>query len=198
MRYAQMFIITYKIISIMKSFFAIIFLAIGLQFTASAQFKKASLQASGLTCAMCSRATMESLKTLPFVEKIETDLNNTTFLLSFKDGAAVNIDQIRAKVEDAGFSVAKLVLTASFDKVAVEKDAHIQYAGATFHFINAKQQVLSGEQQLTVIDKNFVSAKQFKKFSTQTSMPCYQTGMMAGCCSNDAATKPVRIYHVTI
>jgi len=141
---------------------------------------------------------MEALKTLPFVDKIDTDLNNTTFLLSFKPGAAVNIDQIKAKVEDAGFSVAKLVLTASFDKVAVEKDAHIQYAGATFHFVNAKQQVLSGDQQLTVIDKDFVSAKQFKQFSTQTTMPCYQTGKMAACCKTGGQTAPARIYHVII
>jgi copper chaperone CopZ len=182
----------------MKSFFAIILLAIGLHFTASAQIKKASLQASGLTCAMCSRATLEALKTLPFVDNIDTDLNNTTFLLSFKPGAAVNIDEIKAKVEDAGFSVGKLVLTASFDKVEVEKDAHIQYAGAIFHFINAKQQVLSGDQQLTVIDKDYVSAKQFKKFSTQTTMPCYQTGTMKGCCKIEGTTAPARIYHVTI
>jgi copper chaperone CopZ len=182
----------------MKSFFAIILLATGLHFAASAQIKTASLQASGLTCAMCSRATLEALKTLPFVDKIDTDLNNTTFLLSFKPGAAVNIDEIKAKVEDAGFSVGKLVLTASFDKVEVEKDAHVQYAGATFHFINAKQQILSGDHQLTVIDKDFVSAKQFKKFSTQTTMPCYQTGTMAGCCKIGGQTAPARIYHVTI
>lgn len=147
---------------------------------------------------MCSKATLESLKTLSFVDKIDTDLNATTFLLSFKPGATVNIDEIKAKVEDAGFSVAKLVLTASFDKVAVEKDAHIQYAGSTFHFINAKQQVLSGDQQLTVIDKDFVSAKQFKKYSTQTTMPCYQSGVMAGCCKIEGQTAPARIYHVTI
>lgn len=182
----------------MKSFLAIIALLLSVHFTSFGQIKKASLQAAGLTCAMCSRATLESLKTLPFVDNIETDLNNTTFLLSFKPGSPVNIDAIRAKVEDAGFSVAKLVLTASFDKVAVEKDVHIRYAGATFHFVNAKQQVLSGDQQLTVIDKDFVSAKQFKKFSTQTTMPCYQTGFMAGCCKMEGQATPERIYHVSI
>jgi len=182
----------------MKSFFAIIALLLSVHFTSFAQIKKASLQAAGLTCAMCSRATLESLKTLPFVENIDTDLDNTTFVLSFKPGATVNIDQIKAKVEDAGFSIAKLVLTASFDKVSVEKDVHIRYAGSTFHFINAKQQVLTGDQQLTVIDKDFVSAKQFKKFSTQTSMPCYQTGVMASCCKMEGHASPERIYHVSI
>lgn len=182
----------------MKSLFAIIFLAIGLHISSYAQIKKASLQAAGLTCAMCSRATLEALKTLPFVDKIDTDLNNTTFLLSFKPDAQVNIDEIKARVEDAGFSVAKLVLTASFDKIAVEKDAHVKYAGATFHFVNAKQQVLSGDQQITVIDKDFVSARQFKKFATQTTMSCYQTGVMASCCKMEGHAAPERIYHVTI
>jgi copper chaperone CopZ len=181
----------------MKSFIIIILLAAGLHFSASAQIKKATLQAAGLTCAMCSRATMESLKTLSFVDKIDTDLNSTSFVLTFKSDVPVSIDEIKAKVEDAGFSVAKLVLTANFDKVAVEKDAHIDFAGSTFHFLNAKQQVLSGDQDITVVDKNFVSAKQFKQYSTQTTMPCYQTGIMAGCCKPEGK-KAERIYHVTI
>jgi copper chaperone CopZ len=170
----------------MKKLSVIILLAISLN--ASAQIKKASLQAAGLTCAMCSKATLESLKTLPFVDKIDTDLNSTTFLLYFKPGVPVDIDQIKQKVDEAGFSVAKLVLTASFNHVAVQNDAHIDYHGSTFHFINAKDQVLSGDKDITVIDKEFVSAKQFKKFSTQTTMPCYHTGVMGS----------QRIYHVTI
>ena len=170
----------------MKKLSVIILLAISL--SASAQIKKASLQAAGLTCAMCSKATLESLKTLPFVDKIDTDLNSTTFLLYFKPGVPVDIDQIKQKVDEAGFSVAKLVLTASFKNVAVQNDAHIDYHGSTFHFINAKDQVLSGDKDITVIDKEFVSAKQFKKFSTQTTMPCYHTGVMGS----------QRIYHVTI
>jgi copper chaperone CopZ len=182
----------------MKKLSIIILLAIGLHFNTSAQIKSASLQAAGLTCAMCSKATLEALKTLPFVDKIDTDLNSTTFLLSFKPGVPVNIDQIKQKVDEAGFSIAKLVLTANFDKVAVENDTHVNYSGSTFHFISAKHQILSGDRNITVIDKDFVSAKQFKKFSTQTTMPCYQTGVMASCCKMEGKTAPQRIYHVTI
>jgi copper chaperone CopZ len=182
----------------MKKLVVIILLATGLHLSAFSQIKKASLQAAGLTCAMCSRATLEALKTLPFVDKIDTDLNSTTFLLSFKPGVPVDIDQIKQKVDDAGFSVAKLVLTANFDQVTVQRDTHINYAGSTFHFINAKNQVLSGDRDITVIDKDFVSAKQFKKFSTETTMPCYQTGVMANCCKMEAKATSHRIYHVTI
>lgn len=169
---------------------------LGAQFTASAQYKKASLQAAGLTCAMCSNATFKALKTLPFVDKIDTDLNNTTFILHFKPNAAVNLDQIRDKVENAGFSVAKLTVTANFDKVKVENDTHIPFAGQTLHFLNITPQVLQGEKDITIVDKNFVSAKTFKKYSAQTKMACYATGTMADCCKGAAAGK--RVYHVTI
>lgn len=177
---------------------SIILLALGLTFGAHAQFKKASVHATGLTCAMCSKATYEALESLPFVDKIDTDLDNTTFVLIFKTGVPVSIDAIKAKVEDAGFSVGKLVMTAGFDGVAVQNDTHVAFAGSTLHFMDIKSQVLTGDKDITVIDKDFVSAKQFKKFSTETSMPCYKTGMMGDCCKTGAGTATGRIYHVTI
>lgn len=180
----------------MKTFFLFITL-ITISFGASAQYKKAVLQASGLTCAMCSKATFKSLETLPFVDKIETDLNNTTFILFFKPNIPVNIDAIGKKVEDAGFFVAKLTMTADFDKVKVGNDAHIAFGGQTLHFVNVKDQVLQGEKNITVIDKAFVSAKQYKQYSTQVKMPCYKTGTMADCCK-PAGTASTRVYHVTI
>jgi copper chaperone CopZ len=176
---------------------SIIILALGLSFGASAQYKKASLQATGLTCAMCSRATLEALQTLPFIDKIDTDLNATTFLLTFKKDVPVNIDAIKGKVEDAGFSVGKLVMTASFHDVKVQNDTHVAFGGSTLHFMDIKNQVLNGDKDITVIDKNFVSSKQFKKFTTETTMPCYKTGVMADCCKPGAAVSQ-RVYHVTI
>jgi copper chaperone CopZ len=182
----------------MKKAIAIILLAIGLHTAASAQIRKVTLQAAGLTCAMCSNATLKSLETLPFVDKIETDLNTTTFILLVKPGANVSMDQIRDKVEEAGFSIGKLSFTAGFDHVAVGKDTHITYNGNQYHFMNVKQQELNGEYDITVIDKTFVSARQFKKFSTQTTMPCYQTGVMSSCCEIPGKNNATRIYHVTI
>ncbi|MBO9730821.1 MAG: heavy-metal-associated domain-containing protein [Chitinophaga sp.] len=177
---------------------AVILLALGLSFGANAQFKKAAVHATGLTCAMCSKATYESLQSLPFVDKIDTDLDNTTFILTFKTGVPVNIDAIKAKVEDAGFSVGKLVMTANFDALSVQNDTHVSFAGSTLHFMDVKNQVLSGDKDITVIDKDFVSAKQFKKFSAETSMPCYKTGMMSSCCKTNTGNASGRIYHVTI
>jgi len=184
----------------MKHIFIFFTCLLSLQFTATqAQVKKAALQASGLTCAMCSNATLKSLQTLPFVDKIETDLNTTTFNIYFKKDAAVNVDALKEKVEDAGFSVAKLVLTADFHQTSIKKDAHIDYNGLVLHFVGVKDQVLNGEQQITVVDKNFVPNKTYKKYAAMTDMTCIQTGHMGTCC-NTAATSIAgsRVYHVTI
>ncbi|WP_126245417.1 heavy-metal-associated domain-containing protein [Chitinophaga rhizosphaerae] len=169
----------------------------GITFSASAQqYKKASLQAAGLTCAMCSNATQKALKTLTFVDRIDTDLNTTTFILHFKPGVNVNIDQIRQKVEGAGFSVGKLVMTADFNGMKVENDTHVPFGGQTLHFVNVKPQTLSGEKDVTVIDRDFLPAKSFRKYAAFTKMKCINTGVMESCCGNDR--KGTRVYHVTI
>lgn len=171
----------------------------GVQITAQAQsYKKAAVQVSGLTCAMCSNATLNALKTLPFVDKIDTDLNNATFTLSFKPGSTVNIDEIKNKVENAGFFVNKLIVTANFTKVKITNDAHVNFAGQTLHFMNVQPQVLDGDKDITVIDKNFIPEKSFRTYSAKTTMPCYKTGVMADCCKPANGTAATRVYHVTI
>jgi len=80
----------------------------------NAQISKAELTATGLTCSMCSKATYKQLMSIAEVEKVEPDLNNTAFIIYFKNGSAANISDIKAKVEDAGFSVGELVVTFNF------------------------------------------------------------------------------------
>ena len=96
--------------------FALLFVC---SFTADAQYKSSTLQALGLTCAMCSNAITKSLKTIPFVEEVKPDLEKVTYELKFKEGADVNFDLIRKKVEDAGFTVGSLIVTAEFNNTKV-------------------------------------------------------------------------------
>ncbi|PZR27338.1 MAG: hypothetical protein DI535_10960 [Citrobacter freundii] len=165
---------------------------------ASAQFTKATLQATGLTCAMCSNAVNKALLAVPFVESVKSDIKNSAFNIVFKENQKVDIDAIREAVEDAGFSVGGLKITGNFDHVAIGNDKHVEIAGETFHFLDVKSSSLEGEQTLTVVDKNFVPAKQFRKFSTSTKMACIQTGKAASCCVKDGVKEDSRIYHVTI
>jgi copper chaperone CopZ len=141
----------------------------------NAQFKSANLQALGLTCAMCSNAITKSLKTIPFVEAVDVDLKNTSYNLKFKEGAAVDFDMIRKKVESAGFTVGSLKIIAEFKDVTVKNDALFVIGGQVFHFVGSKQQVLNGEQSFQIINKYFVSLKDAKKFQALSKSEVLKT-----------------------
>lgn len=166
--------------------------------TTRAQFKSATLQAAGLTCAMCTKAINKALEQVPFVQDVKVDIKSSSFLVNFKEGAAVDFDVVKKAVEDAGFSVAKLKVTGVFDKVDVQNDAHVQIDGKTFHFLNINKQTLQGEKSITLVDKDFVSAKEYKKYSAATSMSCIKTGKAQTCCTKEGIAADTRIYHVTI
>jgi copper chaperone CopZ len=179
-----------------KIFFLLIAVSLGM--SSMAQFKSASLQAAGLTCAMCTKAINKSLDQLPFVKEVKPDIRNSAFDITFKEGVHVDFDALKRAVEDAGFSVAKLKVTGSFNNVKVENDAHVEVAGKTFHFLNVSNQVLNGQKSITLVDKDFVSSKEFKKYSAATQMTCVQTGKAGSCCIKDGVKENTRIYHVTI
>lgn len=180
----------------MKKIFIIA--AILFSVTVQAQVTKVSLQASGLTCSMCSNSINKSLKSLDYVEKVMANIKSSTFDITFKPGAAVNFDQLKKKVEDAGFFVANLTATVQFSNLVVEKDGHYTVAGMNIHFLNAKGQVLNGEQAIQVVDKGYVSAKAFKKNQLYTQMECYKTGVAGHCCKKPGLEEGSRIFHVTI
>jgi copper chaperone CopZ len=163
-----------------------------------AQFSKADLQATGLTCAMCSNAINKALLKVSFVESVKSDIKNSSFAIFFKKDAQVNIDALKDAVEDAGFSVGSLKLTGNFSEVKIASDEHVKIGNDNFHFLNVKSQVLNGEQSITIVDKNFVTEKKFKKYSSATKMSCMQTGKAASCCVKDGIPAGTRIYHVTI
>jgi len=181
----------------MKKLLLILMVA-GITVQAQAQFTKASLQATGLTCAMCSNAINKALQAVPFVESVKSDIKNSAFSIVFKAGEQVEIDALKMAVEDAGFSVGSLAVTGQFSETKIEKDQHIKIGNENFHFLNGGSQVLKGEQTIHVVDKNFVSEKLFKKYSATTKMSCMQTGKSAGCCEKDGIPAGERIYHVTI
>ena len=166
--------------------------------SANAQFKQANLQASGLTCSMCSKAIFKALSAVPFVEKVDSDIKNSSYIISFKNASSVDFDALKNAVTSAGFSVAKFTVTANFDNVNVQNDAHILVQGKTLHFLNVTNQTLKGSKTFTVVDKNFASAKEYKKYGQFTTMKCYQTGIMESCCAKKDGSVGTRVYHVTI
>lgn len=181
----------------MKKLLLLLIIALSV-FSSQAQFTKASLQATGLTCAMCSNAINKALQKVSFVESVRSDIKNSAFSIVFKAGESLAIDAIKDAVEDAGFSIGSLQLTGMIGETTIEKDQHIRIGNENFHFLNATGQVLNGEQTITVVDKNFVTEKQFKKQSAATKMSCVKTGKAASCCLKEGIEADERVYHVTI
>lgn len=115
-----------------------------------AQMSKIELQATGLTCSMCSNAIYKQLETIPGVEKIDTDLNTNTFTVALKQGNTLTPRVFKEKVEKAGFFVGSFIATAD---ISTQNN---------YIIINGK----SKSQKATrfkVLDKGYLTDKEYKK-----------------------------------
>lgn len=139
-------------------------LALMLSIPSFAQIKSAELTASGLTCSMCSKAIYKSLVKIPVIQDIKVDIKKSSYLITFVDKAEVSLDVIKKAVEDAGFSVASLKVTANFDKVEVGQNAQVNLQGNYYRFINVSKQTLQGVKTFEVVDKNYLPAKEYRKY----------------------------------
>ncbi len=145
----------------MKTIF--FFIALFLSVAANAQVKKVSLQASGLTCSMCNNAINKALKTVNFVEKVDPDIKTATFEITFKPNSTIDFEILKKKVEGAGFFVSKFMATIQFKNVTIKDNLPVTIGDKTFQFINLKDQSLNGEKTIRVLNKGFVSSKEYKK-----------------------------------
>jgi copper chaperone CopZ len=167
----------------MKTLKIFIILLIATASVAKAQFTKAELQVSGLTCSLCARTTEKSLKALPFVSEIKPDLMRNVYTITFKSDVPVDFEQISKKVKSSGFSVNYLKTTVNFDNVKVA-DNTFSYGGDTFKLLNQADKTLSGPVSLTIVDKGFAPNSVSKKYlGKEPETPATATG---------------RTYHLTI
>lgn len=134
-----------------------------------AQIKSANLTASGLTCSMCSKAIYKSLVKVPIIEDVKVDIENSSYLITFKQGAVVSPDVLRKAVENAGFSVASLKVTAKFDKTEIGPDTKLSFQGSTYRFISNSKQIIEGLKTFAVVDKNYLSSNEHKKYAQYIS-----------------------------
>lgn len=138
-------------------------IAIAISMITTAQVNSVSLQASGLTCSMCSNAINKALRTLDFVLDVDADIKTYTFKISFKPNSIIDFDKIRKKVVDAGFTVYSFIADIYFKNVELMKGLPVIVQDKKLLFINAGDQVLNGNKQVKILDKGFVSPKEYKK-----------------------------------
>ena len=146
-------------------FISVIFIHLA---TYSQQVVKVSIQASGLTCSMCSNAINKALKTVDFVQFVNADVQTSTFEIHFKKGSEVDFDKLKKKVEDAGFFVSSFIATINFHQVPLTDKVMI--GDKAFHFVGLSETVLNGEKQVKILNKGFISSKEAKKLPVPASV----------------------------
>lgn len=137
--------------------------------SANAQITKAELIATGLTCSMCSNAINKQFKAMPEVENVTTDLNTNTFTIVLKKGNNLTPKAFKDKVEKAGFFVGSLVLTMPFNNVKASDNVAYNAQNVSYIFVDTKPQTLQGDVKVRVLDKGFVTQKEFKKLEKSFS-----------------------------
>jgi copper chaperone CopZ len=120
--------------------------------TSQAQIAKAEIRATGLTCSMCSNAINKQLKSLADVENVEIDLNTNTFTVTLKDNNSLKPLVFKENVEKAGFFIGSLILTVKPEMI--KNNDYIIVKG---------KENSAKELQIQVLDKGYVTDKEFKK-----------------------------------
>jgi copper chaperone CopZ len=155
------------------------------QSVANSQIQSVSLQASGLTCSMCSRAIYKSLQKVPAVSKVQEDIAHSSYHIQFSDPDKVSLENLKKAVLDAGFSVAWMEVKFNFKNVEVATDSSFKLNYFTFYFVDIDKQKLNGERKLLILDKDYLLERDRKKYAGS-----YE--------SKPAAEGGERIFHVTL
>ena len=88
-----------------------------------------------------------------------------------KQNCIVDFDLIKKKVENAGFTVCAFYVNLHFNNVQVNAGEPIVIPDKIFLFVNTKNQLLSGDKKVKIMDKGFVSAKEYKGNNYMVSSP---------------------------
>jgi|SRR5450432_561506 len=131
---------------------------------AYAQIQSVTLQASGLTCSMCSRAIYKSLQKVPSVGKIQEDIEHSSYHIRFSDPAKISLENLKKAVLDAGFSVAWMEVKVLVKNEEIASDSSLKFNGLVFQFVDIPKQMLNGEHSLLILDKDFILEKDRKKY----------------------------------
>lgn len=119
----------------------------------TAQISKAEIKATGLTCSMCSNAINKQLKSMPEVANVDTDLNTNTFTVTLKTDNTLSPKIFKEKVEKAGFFIGSLIV--SMKSEALNRKDYI--------FVNNKTEAAASDVKIQVLDKGYVTDKEYKK-----------------------------------
>ena len=135
-----------------KAYIVIASIILMFSLKSNAQIIKAEIRATGLTCSMCSNAINKQLKSMLEVANVETDLNTNTFTVTLNEGNNLSPKSFKDKVENAGFFIGSLIITAKSETIA----------NGSYILMDSNSNK-SGDIKFQVLDKGYVTEKEFKK-----------------------------------
>jgi len=136
-----------------------------------AQIVRAEVGVNGLTCSQCSRSVEMELRKLPFVQKVDMNLEHTSGIVLFKPGTRVSVDKLTRAVVNAGFSTRFVRLT--FDFKAIHPGTECFTVGQdAFYFLQPLSASHPEQMTFQVIAKGFLPDKALRQFVLKPSGDC--------------------------
>lgn len=145
----------------MKIVYIIICLFVTL--SSPAQISKVEIAATGLTCSMCSNAIYKQLKTIRGIDTVMTDLNKNLFIVHIKPNMPLTPQIFREKVEAAGFFIGSMELLMSLPVTEISDNLKV----GQYTFIDSKAKTETGEIRVRVLNKGYVTTKEYNKLLRQ-------------------------------
>ncbi|MFQ5877501.1 MAG: heavy-metal-associated domain-containing protein [Acidobacteriota bacterium] len=115
---------------------------------AEARIRQVSVPVRGMTCVLCTRALEEAIRSLGGVAEVSADLSSSSLTVGAAEGRSLSVDQVRARVRQAGFEVdgeCQLVARGHFN-VGPSRQITFKVSGTKIVY-----QVLEGHQFLQLI-----------------------------------------------
>ncbi|MBI1936918.1 MAG: heavy-metal-associated domain-containing protein [Ignavibacteriales bacterium] len=78
-------------------------------FVTEAQTNEIKVRVDGLSCPFCAYTLEKKIKETGVVEKLNIDFDEGIMFLNLKEGAKISDEVIKRKVEEAGFTVRKII-----------------------------------------------------------------------------------------
>ncbi|MBK7309941.1 MAG: heavy-metal-associated domain-containing protein [Sphingobacteriaceae bacterium] len=143
--------------------------------TLKSQFVSGNVRVDGLTCSMCSKTVHKALFELAFIDSLTPDLQTASFKIVFKKGVPVDPEAMLGKITGAGFSIGELKLDFKFSNFDAQSSVVLFKDNMQYHFFGIKEGTLDGEKSFKIMNKRFVSKKQYKAYSKD---PKYKAGLV--------------------
>lgn len=142
-------------------------------FFVKAQIESIEVGVNGLTCSQCTRSVELALRKLPFVKKIEMNLQLNKGTILIEEQKELELEKINEAIEDAGFSTFYVKLNLNFeDSILVSSDECYTIGECQYQFVNVQLKTLIGVHKLTIIGESFMSRKKMKKWKKWIKPNC--------------------------